>query len=189
MRFAFAILESSPASRDTSSGGSLASSVRLVRKLLTSCAVRFVNAGSAKSGIAKRGNGSRLVARRGIEIAIANTSSLHPSYGFRRDHADFSPRIQCGVRIQIASAFAMQNGAPMWTPLDCGGVRSPYQISVYRLAIIWRCWCPSKTCAIGSREKKEALSAVNQLARGRCGSNSQVRSAFPERHALPAARA
>src|ERR1700674_5324273 len=56
MRFAFAILESSPASRVTSSGGCiLGSAVRLVRKLLTSCAVTFLNAGSAKSDIAKQG--------------------------------------------------------------------------------------------------------------------------------------
>src|SRR5258706_15384804 len=77
------------------------------------------------------------------------------------------------------------------SPAD-GGVRSPYQIE--QLSRSTDCRRSGDAGAHQNHpqsvsQEKKALPAVNQLARTRCGSNSQARSAFPEKDALPVARA
>ncbi len=94
---------------------------------------------------------------------------------------------------------------PMWTPLDYAGLHAteataqPMGLFGARVSLSYCLGLLTaddlamlvliKAIRNRFRSKKKALPAVNQLARSRCGSNSQARSAFPERHALPVARA
>jgi len=93
----------------------------------------------------------------------------------------------------------------MWTPLDYAGLPAiettaqPMGVFGARVRLSYCLGLLTaddlamlvliKNIRMRFRRKKKGASGSDQLARGRCGSNSQARSAFPERHALPAVRA